>query len=94
MASQQFQDVDACSAALRELQELATARGPLSPLTFRVLRVLGEFLAVERIPKNASHGDVFDLLVFSAVSAFWSYGVAQDHNPDVSMVCSFPSSCA
>lgn len=86
--------MDACNAALRELQELATARGPLSPLTFRVLRVLDEFLAVERIPKNASNGDVSDLLVFSAVTAFWSYGEAQIHNPDVSMVCSFPSSCA
>lgn len=94
MASQQSQDMDACNAALRELQELAQARGPLAPFTFRVLMALGEFLAIDRIPKKASHGDVYERLVFSAVSALWSYGVAQIHNPDVSMVCSFPSSCA
>ncbi|KAF7341879.1 hypothetical protein MSAN_02043500 [Mycena sanguinolenta] len=82
MASHQSEDVDACNTALRALQELATAPGPLSPLTFRVLRVLGEFLAADRIPKNASHGDAFDVLVFSAACAFWSYGVVQIHNPD------------
>ncbi|KAJ7434634.1 hypothetical protein B0H11DRAFT_2117149 [Mycena galericulata] len=81
VASQQSQDVDACNAALRELQELAQARGPLSPFTFRVLKVLDKFLAIDRIPK-ASHGDVYERLIFSAVSALWSYGVAQIHNRD------------
>lgn len=86
MASQQSNDPDACSAALIELQELAQASEPLSPLAFRVLEVQAKFLAIERIPKKAANGDVYERLVFSAVSALWSYGLAKSENPDVSML--------
>ncbi|KAJ6624717.1 hypothetical protein B0H10DRAFT_716381 [Mycena sp. CBHHK59/15] len=82
MASQQSNDPDACNAALKELQELAQASAPLSPFAFRVLEVLAKFLAIERIPKKASSGDVYERLVFSAVSALWSYVVARSKNPD------------
>ncbi|KAJ7246129.1 hypothetical protein B0H12DRAFT_1126891 [Mycena haematopus] len=81
-ASQQSNDPDACTAALKELQELAQASVPLSPFAFRVLEVLAKFLTTERIPKEASSEDVYERLVFSAVSALWSYGVAKDKNPD------------
>ncbi|KAJ7453469.1 hypothetical protein FB451DRAFT_1281360 [Mycena latifolia] len=82
MASQQSNDPDASIAALKELQELAYAGASLSPFALRVLEVLGKFLAIERIPKKASSGDVYERLVFSAVSALWSYGIAKRKNPD------------
>jgi hypothetical protein len=85
VASQQSNDQDARIAAIKELQELATANAPLSPFDFCVLEVLAKFLAVERIPKKSSSGDVYETLVFSVVSALWSYELAKSKNPDVSM---------
>ncbi|KAJ7215723.1 hypothetical protein C8J57DRAFT_1396662 [Mycena rebaudengoi] len=82
MASQQSNDQDARIAAIKELQELATANAPLSSFDFCVLEVLAKFLAVERIPKKASRGDVYETLVFSVVSALWSYELAKSKNPD------------
>ncbi|KAJ7754397.1 hypothetical protein DFH07DRAFT_773788 [Mycena maculata] len=82
LASQQSNDPQVFTVALKELQELAQDSAPLLPFAFRTLQVLAKFLAVERIPKEASSGDVYERLIFSAVSALWSYGVAKSKNPD------------
>ncbi|KAJ7808355.1 hypothetical protein B0H13DRAFT_2385879 [Mycena leptocephala] len=82
MASQQSDNPTLCAAALNELQHLGHASTPLSPFAFRVLGVLAKFLAVERIPEAGSIGHVHERLIFSAVSALWSYGLAKSANPD------------
>ena len=86
IASQQSNDPNSCTVALKELQELAQASAPLSPFAFRALEVQAKFLAIERIPKKASSGDLYERLVFSAVTALWSYGMVKGENPDVSML--------
>ncbi|KAJ7182351.1 hypothetical protein C8R43DRAFT_1228809 [Mycena crocata] len=79
IASGQSDDPDACNAALQELQELA--QETLSPFTFRVFEVLSKFLAIGRIPKQPSSGEVYERLVFSAAIAMWSYPIAKRKNP-------------
>ncbi|KAJ7848332.1 hypothetical protein B0H14DRAFT_2583029 [Mycena olivaceomarginata] len=52
-----------------ELQELVQVNAPLSPFDFPVLEVLAKFLAIERIPKEASCGSAYETLVSSPVFA-------------------------
>lgn len=86
--SQQTQDFTACNAAIRELTELAS-NAPVSPFLFCVLETLAKFLAVERIPKKASNGALYETVVFSAASALWGYCGAAHKNTilNVSMLC-------
>ncbi|KAJ7191565.1 hypothetical protein GGX14DRAFT_481330 [Mycena pura] len=74
VASQQSNNPYVRRAALSNLRELAQAPPlPSSPLlSLFAFRVLGKFLAIERIPKEDSSGDDYDRLIFSAVSALWA----------------------